>query len=169
MALCLFTIACERNTESMAPPKTAASASSDDASMPPPPPPPAEVPDALPPPPPIARNDIKPGPDGVYTYVEDMPQLPGGGGPTAIVQYIQSRLVYPNVAPDKQPSGHEYVSFTVTDKGKVEDIKIRRSLGPEYDAAVVAALQQLPTFVPGKQKGKPVAVSFTLPVMFAKK
>ena len=36
--------------------------------------------------------------DKVYTYVEQMPQLPGGGGNAAIVAAIQERLVYPEQA-----------------------------------------------------------------------
>jgi len=31
----------------------------------------------------------------------------------------------------------------------------------------VAAIRQLPAFIPGKQAGKPVSVSFTVPVQFA--
>ena len=42
-----------------------------------------------------------------------------------------------------------------------------KSLGAAYDEAVLAAVRQLPRFTPGKQDGKAVDVSFTVPILFA--
>lgn len=116
----------------------------------------------------------RPQPGG-YTYVEQMPELPGGGGNVAIVQAIQQNLVYPKayalVAPgvgktSVQLEGRVFVSFTVDAEGTMRDAKIVKGLSPAYDAAVVTAVQKLPRFTPGRQSGKPVAVSFTVPVQF---
>ena len=108
-----------------------------------------------------------PQPGKVYTYVEQMPSLPGGGGSAAIVTAIQSHLAYPKVAAASRKEGRVFVNFMVTSQGAVEAVKIFKGLGPEYDAAVVAAVRQLPTFLPGRQGGKPVNVSYTVPVQFA--
>lgn len=103
----------------------------------------------------------------VYTYVEQIPQMPGGGGNRAIVAAIQSRVVYPVEALKQALQGQVFVSFTVGEDGAVRDAKIVKSLGGGCDETVLDAVRQLPAFTPGQQAGKPVAVSFTVPVTFA--
>jgi TonB family protein len=103
----------------------------------------------------------------IYTYVEQMPHLADGGGTSAIVTYIQQHLVYPQVPAASQRTGRVFASFTVTDQGEVKTVQIVKGLDAPYDAAVVDAIKQLPRFVPGKQDGTPVNVSFTIPVLFA--
>jgi TonB family protein len=113
------------------------------------------------------QNSVAPPPPPVvYEAVEQMPELPGGGGPEAIVHAIQQHLDYPNVAPAGRKDGTSFVSFIVTEKGEVQAVKVLKSLGAEYDATVVAAIQKLPTFVAGRKDGKPVAVSYTVPIRF---
>ena len=60
------------------------------------------------------------------------------------------------------------VSFVVTNEGAVQEAKIIKGLAKEYDEAVIAAVQKLPTFLPGRQGGKPVSVSYTVPIQFAR-
>jgi TonB family protein len=109
----------------------------------------------------------------VYTYVEQMPQLPGGKDMpmlAMLVQAVQSRIRYPKaVAGEALPSGRAFVTFVVDADGTVQDAKIAKGLSPAFDAAVVAAVKELPRFEPGKQAGQPVAVVFTLPVDFKAK
>ena len=102
----------------------------------------------------------------VYTYVEQMPALPTGGGMGGIVKQIQDNLVYPS-GPHQE--GRIFASFTVGSDGMVRDTRIVKGLSPAYDEAVVAAIQKLSRFVPGTQSGQPVAVTFTVPVMFKEK
>lgn len=99
----------------------------------------------------------------VYAYVEEMPALPTGGGMAAIVQQIQQHITYPG---GPRQEGRVLVSFVVQADGSVGDTKVLKSLGAAYDEAVVAAIKKLPRFVPGRQHGQAVAVSFTVPVMF---
>ncbi|GAC1370405.1 MAG: hypothetical protein NVSMB30_09040 [Hymenobacter sp.] len=115
----------------------------------------------------MPENNQPASADKLYTYVEQMPQLPGGGGNAAIVGYIQSHLVYPKVGPANRKEGRVFVSFTVTKTGEVQAINIVHGLAAEYDAAVVAAVRQLPRFTSGRQGGKAVNVSFTVPILFA--
>jgi TonB family protein len=106
----------------------------------------------------------------VYAYVEQMPQLPGGGGQPAIVQAILSKIVYPKAAPGETlPAGRVFASFTVDADGAVQGPKIVKGLSPAFDEAVLSAIKQLPRFEPGKQGGQPVAVSFTVPIQFQSK
>ncbi|WP_210514454.1 energy transducer TonB [Hymenobacter terricola] len=102
----------------------------------------------------------------VYTYVEQMPQVPGGGGNRAIVAAIQSRVIYPPEALKRALQGQVFVSFTVGEDGAVRDAKIVKGLGGGCDETVLDAVRQLPAFTPGRQAGKPVAVNFTVPVTF---
>ena len=126
------------------------------------------LPPPPPPPPPIQLSVAPPAsPSGVYSYVEQMPELTSGGGMAAIVAYIQQHLVYPSVPAGSQRTGRVFASFIVTDQGEVQAVKVIKALGPTYDAAVVTAIRQLPRFVPGKQKGRAVNVSYTVPILFA--
>ena len=120
------------------------------------PPPPVPVPSRTEP-----AQEVK-----LYTYVEQMPTLASGGGNAAIVEAIQRNIVYPV---GSSASGRVFVSFTVNPAGGVQDTKVVKGLTPDFDQAVVAAVEKLPQFNPGKQGGKPVSVSFTVPVTFAQK
>jgi TonB family protein len=99
----------------------------------------------------------------VFTYVEQMPHLPSGGGQQGIVNAIKRNTVDPA---GKKITGRVFVKFVVTDTGDVQNTEIVKGLAPSYDATVLAAVQQLPRFEPGRQNGKPVAVTFTVPIEF---
>lgn len=102
----------------------------------------------------------------VYTYVEQMPQLPGGGGNGAIVNAIQKAVKYPPLALRNQVEGRIFVSFTVNSQGDVSDVKVVKGLGSGLDEETVRAVKTLPKFIPGKQNGRAVSVSFTVPITF---
>jgi TonB family protein len=99
-------------------------------------------------------------PDKVFTYVEQMPTLPGGGGSAAILGAIYQYLVVPSDAVE----GKVFVRFVVNTEGAVTSPIIVKGVSPTTDAAVLAAVNQLPRFLPGKQNGRAVQVEFTLPV-----
>jgi protein TonB len=109
----------------------------------------------------------QPSSEKVYQFVEQMPQLPGGGGAAAISAAIQQHLVYPPEALAAQVDGRVFVSFIVTTTGAVSQVKVVKSLVAACDAAAVQAVRQLPRFTPGRQKGRPVRVQFTVPITFS--
>ena len=100
-------------------------------------------------------------PNKVYTYVEQMPVLPTGGGFAGLVEAIQQRVVLPAGATCQ---GKAYVSFVVKADGNVDQTRIVKGLAVACDAAVLTAVRQLPRFAPGMQNGVAVAVAFTVPV-----
>lgn len=102
----------------------------------------------------------------VYTYVEQMPQLPGGGGNAAIVAAIQKATKYPRMAQNNGVEGRIFVSFTVNSEGDVSDVKVVKGLGSGLDEETIRAVKTLPKFIPGKQNGRAVSVSFTVPITF---
>jgi outer membrane biosynthesis protein TonB len=99
--------------------------------------------------------------DPVYTYVEDMPHLENTKGLAPIITAIEQKLVVPANAKE----GRVFVRFVVTKEGAISEPSIAVGLDPISDAAVLAAVKGLPTFVPGRQNGKLVRVVFTLPVV----
>ena len=102
----------------------------------------------------------------MYTYVEQMPQLPGGGGNPAIVRAIQSKVRYPLTALRQNIQGRVFVSFLVKANGAVRNAKIVQGIGGGCDEEVLAVVRQLPNFTPGTQNGRPVTVGFTVPITF---
>ncbi|MDO7886181.1 energy transducer TonB [Hymenobacter cheonanensis] len=102
----------------------------------------------------------------VYTYVEQMPALPGGGGMGAIVAAIQKNVRYPAVDLRNQVEGRVFASFTVDENGDISDVKIVKGLSGTIDAETIRSIKALPKFIPGKQNGRSVKVSFTVPVTY---
>ena len=150
----LFVAACLSASNQPAPSVAQAPTAATTEEMAPPPPPPPRLLTT-----PQSAADSR-----LFTYVEQMPQLPDGGGTAAIIKQIQEKISYPA---GTQQQGRVFASFTVRADGSVGDTKIVKSLGPSFDAAVLRAINQLPRFVPGKQSGRAVAVSITVPVLFS--
>lgn len=109
---------------------------------------------------------LTPPPDStkIYQYVEQMPELPGGGGNQAVVQRLQRDLEVPAEVREGRLEGRVFAYFVVGPSGVVYDAQIRKGLSPAADAAVLAAIARLPRFRPGKQNGQAVAVSYVVPV-----
>ena len=114
---------------------------------------------------PATVADVAP-PVAPYTYVEQMPELPGGGGVLAIVAAIQKSVRYPSRAINEGVEGKLYASFVVNFKGEVVDVKIVKGLGFGLDEETMRAIKSLPRFIPGKQNGREVNVAYTVPVTF---
>jgi len=99
----------------------------------------------------------------VYTYVEQPPQLPDGGGMPAVANHLMKLLQVPKLK--GQPSWpRTKVSFVVGSDGRIynEQVFLADSI-PAYRAAMLKAVRALPRFTPGYQEGKPVAVRLTIP------
>jgi TonB family protein len=108
--------------------------------------------------PPDSQPAVDPNP--IYTYVEQMPLLNGQPLGPATVAAVTHALVMLADAPE----GRVFVKFVITKEGQVSHPHIVKSLRADVDSAVVAATRKLPRFTPGKQNGRVVAVSVTLPV-----
>ncbi len=100
----------------------------------------------------------------VFYIVEDMPEFPGGE--MAFREYIANTVKYPVVAQEKGIQGKVYVSFVVTKDGGVADAKIARGVAPSLDQEALRVVNNLPKWQPGKQRGKAVNVSYTIPINF---
>ncbi len=83
-----------------------------------------------------------------------------------VAAYIGHRIKWPAKAGRTCTGGRVFVSFTVAADGWVRDVHIVKSLHPLFDAEVLRVIRALPRFEPGRQRGKPVAISWTMPVTF---
>jgi len=87
-----------------------------------------------------------------------------------MLQYIYKNLKYPAIARENGVEGMCVLQFVVGTDGSVEDVKIVRDIGAGCGAAadvVVKGMNNLPEkWTPGKQRGRPVKVLYTLPVRF---
>ncbi len=101
----------------------------------------------------------------VFVIVEDMPKFQGGDQNT-FRNWIQQNLRYPEIAQENGISGKVYVQFAVNSKGEVVDVKVVRGVDPSLDKEAVRVVSSSPKWEPGKQRGKPVKVQFTFPIVF---
>jgi protein TonB len=102
----------------------------------------------------------------IFISVEEMPTFKGEGI-SAFRNYIQKNLIYPEIARENGIEGTIYTRFIVNKYGQVEEISILRGVDPSLDDAVVQAIKNSPKWEPGRQRGKAVNVSFTMPVIFS--
>ena len=105
-------------------------------------------------------------PHGVYTYVQQPPQLPGKGGLSAIVAAVQQQVVYPSHAVPDSLARSVFISLIVAPDGSIYETKIVRSLRADCDSAALAAARRLPRLVPARQNGRAVYFQYVLPVSF---
>lgn len=82
-----------------------------------------------------------------------------------ILEHVRKNFKYPQVAIDLEIGGRVFVIFTISKDGTIKKIKTR---GPDVSLEEEAKriVNLLPKMTPGKQRGKPVSVPFSLPISF---
>ncbi len=99
-----------------------------------------------------------------FAVIEDKPEFPGGMA--GLLKYIATHTKYPQIAKENGISGKVYVQFVIGKDGKVTDVKVVRGRDPYLDKEAVRVVKSLPAWKPGKQRGKPVKVSYIVPINF---
>lgn len=106
----------------------------------------------------------------VYLKVDQMPEFNGGQqGQQELLKYLVNSIKYPEEAMKKGIQGKVYVTFIVDKEGSVKDVKVAKGVDPALDAEAIRVVSSMPKWIPGKEKGKNVAVSFAVPINFALK
>ena len=100
----------------------------------------------------------------IFFIVEEMPEFPNGE--QALRQYIANNVEYPDVAKQKGIQGKVYVTFVVSKDGSIANANIARGVDASLDAEALRVINGLPNWKPGKQRGKNVNVSYTVPINF---
>lgn len=102
--------------------------------------------------------------DDVIYIAEEMPEFPGGD--KALLKFLASKTVYPEIAKENGIEGRVFVSFVVNKKGEVEQVKITRSVDPLLDREALRVVGLLPKWKAGYQGGRAVNVGFNVPINF---
>lgn len=114
----------------------------------------------LPPPPSDATETaIEDDEPEFFIVVEEDPELIGG------IAGLQKSIRYPEMAIKMGITGRVYLQFIVDEKGNVVDPVVTRPLGGGTDEAALEAIKKA-KFKPGKQRGKPVKVQYSMFVTF---
>lgn len=100
--------------------------------------------------------------DTPFVIVEDMPIFKKG----TVTSYIADNIKYPPLCIENNIQGRVFVQYVVNEKGKVTDVKIMRGVDPLLDKEAKRVVEGMPDYIPGKQRGKCVKVSFVVPVNF---
>ena len=111
-----------------------------------------------------AQQKEKTADEQIFVQVEQMPEYPGGEA--ALRQFLASNVKYPDDAVKSGTQGKVFVKFVVNKDGKVVNPKIARSVSPSIDKEALRVVSIMPNWTPGKQKGKNVAVEYTVPILF---
>ncbi|MBN2521301.1 MAG: energy transducer TonB [Bacteroidales bacterium] len=101
----------------------------------------------------------------VFFIVEEMPEFMGGDQ-NEFRKFIQQNLKYPQIAAENGISGRVFVYFVVNEKGEVTNARVVRGVDPSLDKEALRVVMSSPKWNPGRQRGKPVRVAFTFPIVF---
>ncbi|MFN1835177.1 TonB family protein [Balneola sp. MJW-20] len=99
------------------------------------------------------------GEEDFFVVVEEMPKLIGG------IKSISSKIQYPESARRAGIEGRVIVQFIVNKNGDVEDAEVVRGIGGGADEEALRVIRDA-KFEPGVQRGRPVRVQFSMPVVF---
>lgn len=100
----------------------------------------------------------------VFFIVEEMPEFPGGEA--ALRRFIANSIKYPQIAQENGIQGRVYVQFVVDRDGSITNASVARGVDPSLDKEALRVVNSLPKWKPGMQRGKPVKVSYTVPINF---
>jgi periplasmic protein TonB len=114
----------------------------------------------LPPAPPAQKEGTKASEeDDFFIVVEQMPILIGG------MEALQREVRYPEMALRANIQGRVHLQFIVNEKGEVENPRVLRGIGGGCDEEALRVVSKM-KFEPGLQRGRPVRVQYSLPVVF---
>ncbi|NQU33261.1 MAG: M56 family metallopeptidase [Bacteroidetes bacterium] len=109
-------------------------------------------------------SNAKPNDANVFTVVEVMPEYPGGMD--ELFTYLVNNINYPDEAKVKGVQGRVFVNFVVGKDGSVYDAKVLRGIGGGCDEEAIRVVEAMPNWIPGKQRGQNVNVSYNIPINF---
>jgi TonB family protein len=105
--------------------------------------------------------------NGKTLNYDDMEKLPEfNGGVKDFGSFLGKSLRYPPKARDNNIQGRVYLSFVVDKEGDLQDLKVMRGVDEELDNEALRVMKMSPKWNPGTKRGKPVRVSYTIPVFF---
>ena len=92
------------------------------------------------------------------------PQFPGGEA--ALINFLNANIKYPPKAAQDRIEGKVIVQFMVKKTGKIDNVKVLRSVRKDLDDEAVRVVKMMPDFIPAKQDGEVTDMPYTIPVSF---
>ena len=103
----------------------------------------------------------------IYTAVEKNPSFVGGQ--TELIKYINHKKDE-LISPDEiEVEGSVILQFVVEKDGNLSNIKVARGLSKKENETAILIVESMPKWEPGRQRGIPVNVRYTMPISFKKK
>jgi len=100
----------------------------------------------------------------IFMIVEEMPQFPGGEA--ALQRYLATSIRYPVIAQESGIQGKVFIQFVIDQQGNVTNAVVLRGVAPSLDNEALRVVQSMPRWTPGRQRNRPVRVSYTVPINF---
>ncbi|MCI5618493.1 MAG: energy transducer TonB [Rikenellaceae bacterium] len=100
-----------------------------------------------------------------FQLVEEKPKFKGGDA-NEFSKWVNSNLVYPEIAKENGVQGRVTLQFTVNVDGSVTNVKVLRGVDSSLDKEAVRVVSNSPKWTPGKQRDRAVKVTYTFPVIF---
>ncbi|MBP6661595.1 MAG: energy transducer TonB [Paludibacter sp.] len=88
------------------------------------------------------------------------------GGNDMLMKHIADSIQYPFVPKRLKTEGKVMVRFTVEKTGKINDVKVVKSLDYYLDKEAIRVINTLPNWIPGTQCNQKVNIIVTMPVNF---
>ena len=110
-----------------------------------------------------------------FAVIEDVPIFPGcervkkserrNCFQEKMNKHIRKNFRYPEIAQEMGIQGRVYVNFIISKDGSITNIRMR---GPDknLEGEAQRIISKLPKMTPGKQRGRPVRVPFSIPITF---
>ena len=109
----------------------------------------------------------------------DYPVIPAEfpGGSKALLEYIHNNMIYPEDALKDSVQGRVIVQFIVEKNGSISNPKIVSRVtfmmdpadsikSRPFDAEAIRLISTMPRWTPGKYKGEPCRILYSIPVSF---
>ena len=100
----------------------------------------------------------------IFQFVEQQPEPKGGM--QAFYKYVAKNLVYPAMARRSATQGKVYLQFVINKDGSITDVVVLKGIGFGCDEEAQRVIASSPKWTPGKQRGQPVRVRMSLPIVF---
>ncbi len=103
----------------------------------------------------------------VFEVVDIMPQYPGGK--QAMLEFLSKNVHYPPQAKKLGVKGFVLVNAIIEKDGTIKYVKVRKDIGGGCGEEAIRVIKQMPTWIPGENKGEPARVSVAINVSFMPK
>jgi len=99
-----------------------------------------------------------------FAVIDDKPEFPGGMA--KLMEYLGKNIKFPKIAEDHGVQGRVFIQFVINKVGKVTNVEVVRGVDPYLDKEALRVVKAMPSWKPGKQRGKAVKVSYIVPINF---